>query len=169
MNPRLTVYALLLAATNTLFAADTNVLKNSRTGLFILGADVSWVPEDETDGAEYFDHGVKKVIFQILQDYKFNYIRLRLFVNPSSTNGYARRRAEAFCDLEHVKALAKRAKAAGMGLLLDIHYGDTWTSPGHQDKPVAWKDFNFQQLTQAIAMMAITQFNLGKTFQIQFA
>jgi len=150
MNPRLTVCALLLATTHTLFAADTNVLKNSRTGPFILGADISWVPEDEADGAEYFDHGAKKDIFQILQDYKFNYIRLRLFVNPASTNGYARRRAEAFCDLEHVKALAKRAKAAGMGILLDIHYGDTWTSPGHQDKPVAWRDFNFQQLTQIV-------------------
>lgn len=131
--------------------ADNVVAKpNSRTGPFILGAEVSWVPEDEADGAEYFDHGVKKDIFQILKDYKFNYIRLRLFVNPASTNGYARRRPEAFCDLEHVKALAKRAKAAGMGLLLDIHYGDTWTSPGHQEKPVAWQDYDFEQLKQAV-------------------
>ena len=150
MNPRLLVCALLLVAANTLFAADTNALKNSRTGPFILGADISWVPEDEADGAEYFDQGVRKDIFQILKDYKFNYIRLRLFVNPASTNGYARRRPEAFCDLAHVKALAKRAQAAGMGLLLDIHYGDTWTSPGHQEKPVAWKDFNLQQLTQVV-------------------
>jgi len=169
MNLRLLISALLLAAASPLFAADTNILKNSRTGPFILGAEVSWAPEDEVEGAEYFDHGVKKDIFEILKEYKFNYIRLRLFVNPSSTNGYARRRAEAFCDLEHVKALAKCAKAAGMGLLLDIHYGDTWTSPGHQDKPVAWKNFNFQELTQAVAMVAIIQFNLGKTFQIQFA
>jgi arabinogalactan endo-1,4-beta-galactosidase len=137
----------LLAA--SVLAAETNVVKNSRTGPFILGAEVSWTPEDEADGAQYFDHGVRKDIFQILKDYKFNYIRLRLFVNPASTNGYARRRSAAFCDLEHVKALAKRAKDAGMGLLLDIHYGDTWTSPGHQEKPVAWKVYDFQELTQA--------------------
>jgi hypothetical protein len=31
---------------------------NSRTGPFILGAEVSWVPEDEADGAVYYDHGV---------------------------------------------------------------------------------------------------------------
>jgi arabinogalactan endo-1,4-beta-galactosidase len=37
-----------------------------------------------------------------------------------------------------------------MGILLDIHYGDTWTSPGHQDKPVAWQNYNFEQLTQAV-------------------
>jgi arabinogalactan endo-1,4-beta-galactosidase len=148
MISRVPVYALLLAAASV-FAADTNVVKNSRTGPFILGAEISWAPEDEADGAQYFDHGVRKDIFQILKDYKFNYIRLRLFVNPASTNGYARSRSAAFCDLEHVKALAKRAKAAGMGLLLDIHYGDTWTSPGHQEKPVAWKEYDFQELTQA--------------------
>jgi arabinogalactan endo-1,4-beta-galactosidase len=131
-------------------AAETNAVKNSRTGPFILGAEVSWVPEDEADGAQYFDHGVRKDIFQILHDYKFNFIRLRLFVDPSSSNGYARRRSEAFCDIEHVKALARRAKAYGMGLLLDIHYGDTWTSPGHQDKPVAWRNYDFEHLKQAV-------------------
>jgi arabinogalactan endo-1,4-beta-galactosidase len=146
MNGFLTAFALLLAL--TVSAADTNTVKNSRTGPFILGADISWTLEDEADGAEYFDHGVKKDLFQILKDYKFNYIRMRVFVNPA--NGYARRRSEAFCDLEHTKKLATRAKAAGMGILLDIHYGDTWTSPGHQDKPAAWQNYTFEQLTQAV-------------------
>ena len=150
MNPRFLTGVILFLLAASVFATETNTVKNSRTGPFILGADISWVPEDESDGAEYFDHSVKKDIFEILKEYKFNYVRLRLFVNPASTNGYARRRAEAFCDLEHTKAMAKRAKAAGMGILLDVHYGDTWTSPGHQDKPVAWKDFNFEQLTQAV-------------------
>ena len=139
---------LLLAL--TVSAAETNIVKNSRTGPFILGADISWTLEDEADGAEYFDHGVKKDLFQILKDYKFNYIRMRVFVDPTSANGYAHRRSEAFCDLEHTKKLAARAKAAGMGILLDIHYGDTWTSPGHQDKPAAWQNYNFAQLTQAV-------------------
>jgi arabinogalactan endo-1,4-beta-galactosidase len=150
MNRLFPATAGYLFLTASIFAADTNMLKNSRTGPFILGADISWTLEDESDGAEYFDHGVKKDLFQILKDYKFNYIRMRVFVNPTSTNGYARRRSEAFCDLEHTKKLAARAKAAGMGVLLDIHYGDTWTSPGHQDKPVAWKDYDFQQLTRAV-------------------
>jgi arabinogalactan endo-1,4-beta-galactosidase len=142
---------LLAAVCLQTFAADpTATNQNSRTGPFILGADISWVPEDEADGAQYFDHGARKDIFQIFKDYRFNYIRLRLFVNPASTNGYARRRAEAFCDLEHVKALARRARAADMGLLLNLHYGDTWTSPGHQEKPVAWKDMNFEELTRAV-------------------
>ena len=144
------VPAAVLFFAASVFAADTNVVKNSRTGPFILGADISWVPEDEADGAQYFDHGTRKDIFQILRDYQFNYVRLRLFVNPSGSDGYARRRSEAFCDLEHVKAMARRAKAADMGILLDIHYSDTWSSPGHQAKPAAWSDYDFQQLTNAV-------------------
>jgi arabinogalactan endo-1,4-beta-galactosidase len=131
-------------------AADGGTNNNSRTGPFILGADLSWLPEEEAEGAQFFDRGVKKDLFEILKGYQFNYIRLRLFVDPASTNGYASGRTEAFCDLEHVKALAKRAKAAGMGLLLNIHYGDTWTSPGHQDKPVAWRNYDFARLQQAV-------------------
>jgi len=146
----LTAIALTAVCLQTFAANATATDKNSRTGPFILGAEVSWAPEDEADGAVYYDHGVRKDIFAILKEYKFNYIRLRLFVNPASTNGYARRRTEAFCDLAHVQALARRAQAAGMGILLDIHYGDTWTSPGHQDKPVAWKDLDFSGLTQAV-------------------
>jgi len=150
MKRILALLASLALWSSCLQAVDAVSTNNSRVGQFILGAEVSWVPEDEADGAEYFDQGVKKDIFQILHDYKFNYIRLRLFVNPASTNGYARRRSEAFCGLEQVKTLAKRAKAAGMGLLLDIHYGDTWTSPGKQEKPVAWRDHNFSQLKEAV-------------------
>ena len=135
------------------FADGTITNDNSRTGPFILGADISWVPEDEAAGAKYYDHGVQMDIFDILKKYKFNYIRLRLFVNPGAPDGYSRMRLggnEAFCDLAHVVALAKRAKAAGMGLLLDIHYSDTWSSPGSQKKPAAWANLNFPDLTKAV-------------------
>src|SRR2546421_8349865 len=92
----------------------------ARTGPFIIGADISWIPEDEAAGATYFDKGVQKDIFQILEDHGFNYIRLRIFVDPSSPRGYARNMPEAFCDLPHTLAMAKRMKAAGMGFLLDF-------------------------------------------------
>src|ERR1039457_6243146 len=122
MNSRYVAGTILFLLAASVFAANTNTLKNSRTGPFILGAEVSWAPEDEADGAEYYDHGVRKDIFEILKEYKFNYIRLRLFVDPGAPDGYAMGRQEAFCDLEHVKAMAKRARTAGMGILLDIHY-----------------------------------------------
>jgi arabinogalactan endo-1,4-beta-galactosidase len=37
-----------------------------------------------------------------------------------------------------------------MGLLLDIHYSDTWSSPGSQKKPAAWADLSFPDLTKAV-------------------
>src|SRR2546429_2284508 len=122
----------------------------ARTGPFIIGADISWVPEDEAAGATYFDHGVQKDIFTILKEHGFNYIRLRVFVDPHSERGYARRYEEAFCDLAHTKAMAKRIKAAGMGFLLDFHYSDNWADPGKQTKPLAWEKFTVPQLADAV-------------------
>lgn len=148
-------FALMVLGVLGLIAPCTGAETNSigRPAPFILGADISWTLEDEAAGATYYDHGVKMDLFDILKKYKFNYIRLRLFVDPGAPDGYSTMRLggnESFCDLAHVVALAKRAKAAGMGLLLDIHYGDYWTSPGHQDKPAAWANLNFPDLTKAV-------------------
>jgi len=150
MKTTLIVAAITVVCLQT-FAADAPATnQNSRTGPFILGADVSWAPEDEADGAEYYDHGVRKDLFEILKQYKFNYIRLRLFVDPGAPDGYAANRQKAFCDLAHVEAMAKRARAAGLGILLDIHYSDTWSSPGHQKKPLVWENLDFAGLTKAV-------------------
>jgi arabinogalactan endo-1,4-beta-galactosidase len=117
---------------------------------YILGADVSWIPEDEALGATYWDRGVQRDPLAILKSYGFNYIRARIFVNPHARGGYAARRDEAFCDLEHTKRWAKRIKDAGLGFLLSCHYSDTWASPGHQTKPAAWADLPFDQLVDTV-------------------
>jgi arabinogalactan endo-1,4-beta-galactosidase len=114
---------------------------------FVLGADISWIPEDEAAGVQYFDRDVRKDIFEILKGYHFNYVRLRIFVNPR--NGYSRN--GGFCDLEHTKAMAKRIEGAGMGFLLDFHYSDTWADPEHQDKPLAWRSMSVEELEKAVA------------------
>jgi homoserine O-acetyltransferase len=108
------------------------------------------VQEDEAEGSTYFDHGKQKDVFQILKDYGFNYIRLRVFVNPASPRGYAARSKEPFCDAAHTAAMAKRARAAGMGLLVDLHYSDTWADPGKQFKPAAWENLDLSALKKAV-------------------
>jgi arabinogalactan endo-1,4-beta-galactosidase len=128
-------------------AADTSP---ARKRPYILGADVSWLLEDEAQGATYFDRGIQKDIFQILKSYQFNFIRARIFVNPHAPGGYAARRNEAFCDLEHTKKYAKRIKSAGLGFLLSCHYSDTWASPGKQAKPAAWADLPFDKLVTTV-------------------
>ena len=46
--------------------------------------------------------------------------------------------------------LAKRIKKAGAQILLDFHYSDTWADPGHQNKPAAWADLDFDALVQKV-------------------
>jgi arabinogalactan endo-1,4-beta-galactosidase len=71
-------------------------------------------------------------------------------VNPSSPLGYAARSKEPYCDAAHTLAMTKRARAAGMGLLIDFHYSDTWADPGKQTKPAAWENLDFSALKQAV-------------------
>lgn len=101
----------------------------------IIGADISWVPMQEKRGISFSQNGTEKDVLQILKDNRFNWIRLRLFVDPTAENGYSK---EGFCGLESTLEMAKRIKAAGMKFLLDFHYSDTWADPGKQFTPAAW-------------------------------
>jgi arabinogalactan endo-1,4-beta-galactosidase len=96
---------------------------------FIIGADISWVQQQEANGKRWSDQGVEKDILAILKGHGFNWVRLRVFVNPCAEGGYSK---EGYCDLRHTLEMAERIKAADMGLLLDLHYSDTWADPGHQ-------------------------------------
>ncbi|MBN1129184.1 MAG: glycosyl hydrolase 53 family protein [Chitinispirillaceae bacterium] len=113
---------------------------------YIIGADISWTLQDEAGGATYWDNGVQKDLLQILKEHKFNFIRLRTFVNPCASGGYAAGARECWCDLAHTAKMAKRVKAASMGFLLDFHMSDTWASIGEQHVPSAWANDNDAQL-----------------------
>ena len=114
----------------------------------MIGADISYLPELEARGIQFSDKGVKKDAIEILQLHGFNYVRLRLFHNPSLDSGYSP--GKGFCDLANTLAMAKRVKASGMKLLLDFHYSDYWADPGKQYKPAAWKNLNFTELKKAL-------------------
>lgn len=102
----------------------------------VVGADISFVMQEEARGKKYSDNGIQKDILEILKDNKFNWIRLRLFVDPAAENGYSK---DSFCGLEKTLKLAKRIKASGMKFLLDFHYSDTWADPGKQFVPKSWQ------------------------------
>ena len=114
----------------------------------MLGADISFLPELEAKGMKFSDNGIEKDAIQILKDHGFNYVRLRIFVDPQNDSGYSPKKG--FCDLAHTKEMAKRVKAAGMKFLLDFHYSDYWADPGKQYKPKAWEGQNFTQLKQTV-------------------
>ncbi|WP_437318420.1 glycosyl hydrolase 53 family protein [Sorangium sp. So ce385] len=122
---------------------------------YILGADISWTLEQESIGRRYRDQGQTRSIERILVDHGFNFVRLRTFVCPDCQGGYTSelysgaRPTEAFGDIAHTIAMAKRVKACGMGLFLDFHMSDTWASIGHQNVPSAWAGMSPSQMQEA--------------------
>jgi beta-galactosidase len=114
----------------------------------MLGADISFLPELEDRGMKFYDKGQQKDAIEILKDHGFNYVRLRIFNNPSTEKGYSP--GKGFCDLDHTLKMAARVKKAGMKLLLDFHYSDYWADPQQQYKPSAWEGMNFNELTTAL-------------------
>jgi len=102
----------------------------------MIGADISWLPELEARGTKFYDSGGETDAIALLKRHGFNWIRLRIFVNPENDKGYSP--GKGFCDLSHTLAMARRVQAHGMKLLLDFHYSDYWADPQQQYKPAAW-------------------------------
>jgi arabinogalactan endo-1,4-beta-galactosidase len=113
----------------------------------IIGADISSVQAAEARGVRYSDKGVPKDILTILKDHGFNYVRLRVFNDPTKATPRDRPYSmDGYCDLPHTIEMAKRVKAMGMRLLIDFHYSDSWADPGKQFTPSAWADLPFNDL-----------------------
>jgi len=104
------------------------------------GADLSFEPQEEAAGAHFSDNGQPGTPLSILNHHGLNYVRLRLWLNPPP--GYS--------NLASDLRMARRIKAAGDKLYLDIHYSDFWADPQHQNIPAAWQGQDLQQLTDTV-------------------
>lgn len=94
----------------------------------------------EDSGAIYTQSGTPKDCLQILKDNGINFIRLRIWNNPSNNRN----------DLQETLLMATRIKQLGMGLLLDFHYSDTWADPANQTKPNSWQNLSFTALKDSV-------------------
>ncbi len=104
---------------------------------FAYGSDVSWVTQMTASGYAFYNNsGVAQSLYTILAGKGINAIRLRVWVNPSG----------GWCNTTDVVNKALAAKAAGMNILIDFHYSDTWADAGDQTKPAAWANLTFDQL-----------------------
>ena len=101
----------------------------------LLGGDLSLVPAYEAAGDVWLDadgNNIKTTYTDgmlgfVKEKAKWNSVRVRLLVDPTQ-DSYV-----ATCqDIEYVKKLGKRIKDAGMNLLLDIFYSDTWADVSQQ-------------------------------------
>ena len=108
---------------------------------FIRAADVSYLPLIESEGTIYKHNNIAENAITTLKNAGCNTIRIRLWKDPSDSHS----------GLTEVKALALRAKNAGMKVWLTVHYSDTWADPGNQTKPVAWQSLSFTDMKIAVA------------------
>ncbi len=114
----------------------------------MIGADISFLPQIEDQGRKFYENGNAIDAIQLLKEHGFNWIRLRIFVNPENEKGYSP--GKGYCGLSYTLGMAKRVKDAGMSLLLDFHYSDYWADPQQQYKPLAWDSISFESLEDSV-------------------
>lgn len=125
-----------------------------------VGGDISLLPEYEKAGSQYKTHEGEPIADLIpwLRQQGMNAMRVRLFVNPAKykqlhgndANPDTKYDPNACQDLEYIKPLCKRIVDAGMDLMLDFHYSDTWADPAKQWTPVDWEGLSDEQLYKKI-------------------
>ena len=116
------------------YAASPRSLKN--------GIDISWLPEIEGAGGKFVSTQGKRISALALM--KKNDIavgRIRVFVRPSTSNG----------EVNQAILLAKRLKAVGIEICIDLHYSDTWADPAHQTTPIKWQSMNLTELSKQVS------------------
>ena len=111
----------------------------------VKGADISTLTtQEETYDVVYRENGVAKDPLTILKNHGMTLARIRLFVNPNTSDDGTK------MNLAYVTALAARCKSAGMQVMLTLHYSDTWADPGAQTKPAAWSTLTQEQLVSQV-------------------
>jgi len=107
---------------------------------FIVGADVSFLRQMEGNGVVFKDGGVAAPGLRILKNHGYNWVRLRVMVDPVKLPN----------TLAYTIAEAKDAKAMGFKVLLDLHYSDDWADPQHQIVPRAWAQMSHEELVKTV-------------------
>ena len=124
----------------------------STAALTYKGADWSSVPVEEAAGISYKNTaGTAQPFETILKNSGANTVRQRIWVSPSDGN----------YNLDYNVKLAKRAKAAGLKIYLDLHYADSWADPGKQPTPAAWASQSIDDLSNTIYDYTL---NIANTF-----
>jgi len=107
---------------------------------FYFGADLSYVNQIEDKGGIYKENNQPADPFTILKKHGINLIRVRLWHNPDWVYNIYGASSVLYSGYPDVEKTIQRAKQAGMKVLLDFHYSDTWADPGKQEVPDAWKN-----------------------------
>ena len=121
---------------------------------FVKGADVGFLAGQERRGVVFHDRsGRERECLELLKnDYQISAVRLRVWVDPWRGD----------CDKHQVLAMAQRAKALGMDVMIDFHYADSWADPGKQPIPKAWQGHTYKQMLRDLRSHTIDVLSLLK-------
>lgn len=103
---------------------------------FVVGADLSYVNQMEDCGATYYEDSTPKDPYLIMADAGMQVVRVRLWHDPLAHPPFP----NSYSNLDDVEETIRRAKEAGMAVMLNFHYSDQWADPGKQWIPDAWKN-----------------------------
>ncbi|MCY0905277.1 glycosyl hydrolase 53 family protein [Arthrobacter sp. H14-L1] len=110
------------------------------SSLSVRGADISFTLQEVAIGTAVRDAAGVRPIEQLLASRGANTLRLRLWVNPlPGTSGLA-----------ETLVMARRARDAGLRIILSLHYSDTWADGKSQSMPKSWRMFDDAQLLSAV-------------------
>ncbi|WP_299177942.1 arabinogalactan endo-1,4-beta-galactosidase [uncultured Brevundimonas sp.] len=121
---------LLLPAFAALLALPAQAQQAVRPTPFYFGADLSYVNEMEDCGAIYRKDGQARDPYALFAELGTNLVRVRIWNDAEWTD---------YSDLDDVRETIRRARAAGMEVLLDFHYSDDWADGDKQIVPKAWR------------------------------
>jgi len=139
----MTIRRLLLPALAALLALPAQAEEAGRPAPFYFGADLSYVSEMEDCGAVYRKDGQARDPYQLFAELGTNLVRVRIWHNADWTK---------YSDLDDARETIRRARAAGMEVLLDFHYSDDWADGDKQIVPAAWRSIrdDVPALSQAV-------------------
>ena len=116
---------------------------------FILGMDASSVIAEEQSGVKYYSFaGEEQDVFKTLAENGITHIRVRVWNHPYDAEGHGY--GGGNCDVEKAIEIGKRATKYGLQLIVDFHYSDFWADPGKQMVPLAWKDMDVREKSDAL-------------------
>jgi arabinogalactan endo-1,4-beta-galactosidase len=133
-----------LVAMASLISLATAQAESTKPPIY-LGVDISYANEMDDCGAVYKSDGQTVDQFKFFKSAGANVARIRIWNDPDWTK---------YSNLADVKRSIRRAKQAGMQVLLDFHYSDDWADGDKQIAPKAWAKLSTPD--QAKALYAFT-------------
>lgn len=128
-----------------------SLTKTEKEYNLLLGGDLSQLTYIEQMGGRFYEDGQEKDAFDILKSNGFKIARLRLYNDPGNSDfSPSNRLPKGIQNPEDILNLSKRVKAAGMQIMLTIHYSDYWTNGESQYKPHEWEGLNYEELKTAV-------------------